>query len=342
MNKYVVDQRLAVELNPKKKGLHWRHQRGRSATSASIGSQYSASRLPPDWRRQEREPPPGSRGSRTSSFKFYTYFAPDGKTFLRWPDALAHFIEIEKRKGAEKASEAQVSTEQAPAAADSATNGPTGCGEEEKGAVDKQMADADGGDEEEEGDDDEEIGDEDDYEQQQQQTESNAGVAGSTQMWWCNCCRSISSDGTCHLVQRDRVFGRSLPALRDGGLEAARYKRLVESYILLLKYLCLERDCLARVGSHGPTLQLLIEIVLAELPAPSSRRFGFCCDFLYPLCMTCITNTRIIWQRGHQGVVSRASDCLGTYHQSESRAGQAPAEGDLAFDQGTGQGCRGK
>ena len=72
---------------------------------------------------------------------------------------------------------------------------------------------------------------------------------------------------TCKMVQRQGILGHSYLITRHGGLEAARYARLTRAYILLLKLVCRTRGGLARLGSHGPTLQLLIEIILAELPA---------------------------------------------------------------------------
>jgi len=60
-----------------------------------VGSQYGASKLPPGWRREERDL--GDVRGTVAHFKFFNYFAPDGKIFKKWPEALAHFILVETR-----------------------------------------------------------------------------------------------------------------------------------------------------------------------------------------------------------------------------------------------------
>jgi len=291
INMDTVKYRLQSELDPKKGRVHWRHK-GRFASAAavqgadvptrparsSIGAQYAASKLPPGWRREERHPETG-RGTKNANFKFYTYFSPDGKTFTKWPDALAYFVEVEeeKFKEAEKANAAAGGADQAAAAGNAGAVG----AEDEKGAEDdgdKQMADEEGEEDEEEDDEDEEMGEGDDQERRQQQqqkqkpSEATNATGDSAQLWWCTCCHStMQGDGTCKMVMRDQIFGQSFQVTREGGMQAARCGRLARAYILLLKYVCMVRECMARVGSHGETVQLLIEIITADLCVPNDH-----------------------------------------------------------------------
>jgi len=252
INMNTVKYRLQSELDPKKGRMHWRKQ---GLARSSIGAPYTASKLPPGWRREERIPDAGPLVHLKKVF--YTYFAPDGKTFTRWPDALAYFIETEeaKLKDAEKATAEAGFFDQAAAEGDAGTSG----AEEEKGAEDD--GDEDGAEDEEE---DDEMGDVDDQERRQQQqqqrpSEATSAPGGGAQLWW--------PPATCRLVMRDLVFGQSFQVTREGGLQAARCARLARAYILMLKHVCLLREGMARVGSHGPTVQLLIEIITADLPA---------------------------------------------------------------------------
>ena len=276
MNMHIVNQRLENELNPKKGHMRWRHKgRFASATNGvglqsrgSIGSQYQASRLPPDWRREEREPESG-RGYKNPNFKFYTYFAPDGKTFQRWPDALQYFVEKETeklREAARQGNAAQVDNEETAFGNPAHDTGGRGI-EEDKSGGDSNMADVDAGaDEDDEGEDDEDVADDEESDsrlQQPRQTDHNAQLA------WCQS--NISSQGTCAVVERDLIFGPMFATTREGGLQAARYARLAKSYILMLKLICRDRRGMARVGSHGATVQLLMEIVSAELPVPLDK-----------------------------------------------------------------------
>ena len=266
MNLHVVEQRLRVELNPRLRG----RRRSTKLTASSIGSQYSASRLPPNWRREEREPPAGIALGRGGNLKIkmYTYFAPDGKTFTRWPDALAYFVETEQAKSQDDSKGPQMTHEADGASAAARGEGSAG--------GDKQALDVEEDeDEDEEAEEDEDMGEDEGGlgDQQQQNDVSSSTGVGHTQLW-CTCCRSSSADGSCKLVQRDQIFGHSNVAMHACRVQAERYRRLAECYILVLKLLCRFKSCLARVGSHGPSLQLLIEIISAELPAPNASTSG--------------------------------------------------------------------
>jgi hypothetical protein len=255
INVNTVKYRLQSELDPKKGRMHWRKQ---GPARSSIGAPYTASKLPPGWHREERIPDAGPLVH--LKVKFHTYFAPDGTTFTRWPDALAYFIETEEAKleDAEKATAEAGCFDQAAAEGDGGASG----AEEEKGAEDD--GDEDGAEDEEDDEEDAEMGEGDDHErrqqhQQQRPSEATSAPGGGAQLWW--------PPATCKLVMRDLVFGRSFQVTREGGLQAARCARLARAYILVLKHVCSVKEGMARVGSHGPTVQLLIEIITADLSA---------------------------------------------------------------------------
>jgi hypothetical protein len=167
-----VNHLLQNELDPKKGKVHWMKRHGADGTSlrssimAAAASKYGSSKLPPDWRRERR-----NFGDGRGSILCYTYFAPDGKTFKKWPDALAYYVEMEdkKIKESEKLNGVTGGMEQAAAGGETEPKDQgAGGGEEEKGGGDKQMVDVnDDAEDDEEGDDDEEMGDEEEGERRE-------------------------------------------------------------------------------------------------------------------------------------------------------------------------------
>jgi len=292
MNMHIVNRKLQTELDPRKGRVHWRHK-GRFAAGAAGDvegggclqietSQYKASELPPGWRREERQPEDG-RG-KNANFKFYTYFAPDGKTFQRWPEAKEYFksvlqgkSETEKRREPEKHTDAAHAAADESAAGNSGHEADAGGHDDDMGGGDSQMAEAEAGaeDDDDAEDDDEMAEDDDGHGRQQQHMDalSNAPGGSNSQQVWCSCCHADGGgDGACAVVQRAGVFGHTMhAATREGEIKAARYERLAKSYLLLLKMICRDRRGMARVGSHDATVQLLMEIVTAELPRPPAQ-----------------------------------------------------------------------
>eukprot|EP00960_Hanusia_phi_P055582 763006-Hanusia_phi.AAC.9 len=262
-------ERLHEELMPKRRRV------GRAIKHGHRMSRWSASHLPPGWRREIRDVTLG----------YYNYILPDGKVFPTFAKAHEWYNGITQQErdiiDAKAASQMEASlsgqsTE--PGQVNAGGEDPGQAMSEDEGNVEGSNAkerrgrpvDVDqGGMAEtlnplkEEDSENERMNDENqDAAERPAPSDAAAREEGSEdergkyKLWFCSCC----SKPVCQNVVVEDFMNRKLCPDFD---DSQQYAAVVREYLILLKHLCQNNKGLQRIGSNAATLQLLMEVVLA-------------------------------------------------------------------------------